>query len=47
MDAGEVAVEYDDVVGVKVDLGGGGVAVVGDVDGDPLVTQPFRNGVRQ
>ena len=45
VDAGEVAVEDDDVVGVDVELRDGFVAVVGDVDGDPLVAQSFRDPV--
>ena len=47
VDAWEVAVEHDDVVGVEVDFAGGVEAVVGDVDGDPLVAQPFGDCVRQ
>ena len=42
VDAGEVAIEEDDVVRVDVDLRGGFVAVVCDVDGDPLIAQSFR-----
>ncbi len=45
VDAGEVAVEENDVVGVDVDLRGGFVAVVGDVDGDALVAQSFGDPV--
>ena len=45
VDAGEVAVENDDVVGVEVDLRGGFEAVVGDVDGHALVAQSFGDPV--
>ena len=41
VDAREVAIEQDDVVGVEIDLRDRFVAVVGDVDRDPLVAQPF------
>ena len=46
VDAGEVAVEHDDVVGVDVELCSGLVAVVGDVDGDSLVAQALGDPVR-
>jgi hypothetical protein len=39
MQAGEVSVEDDDVVGVDVRLDGPLEAVVGDVDSEPLVAQ--------
>jgi hypothetical protein len=39
VDAGQVAVEHDDVVGGEVELGRGGQAVVRDVDGHPAVAQ--------
>jgi len=43
----EVAVKDDDVVGVEVEFAGGVEAVVGDVDGDALVAQPFGDVVGQ
>ncbi len=45
VDAGEVAVEDDDLVWVDVELRRGFVAVVGDIRGDPLVAEPFGNPV--
>ncbi len=45
MDSGEIAIEYDHVVGVQVELGGGFVAVVGDIDRDALVTEPLGDAV--
>ena len=45
VDAGEVAVQDDDVVGVEVELRGGVEAVVGDVDGHALVAQAFGDRV--
>ena len=47
MQAGEVAVEHDDVVGVEVEFGGAGESVVGDVDGHALVAQPLGDQVRE
>ena len=45
VDARKVAVEEDHVVGVEIDLRNGLVAVVGDVDGHPLVAQAFGDPV--
>jgi hypothetical protein len=45
--AGEIAVEHDYVVGVEVELGCAGEAVVGDVDRDPLVAQALGDHVRE
>src|SRR6202034_1801644 len=47
VDAGQVAVEHDDLVGVGVEFGGGVDSVVGDVDGETLVAQPFGHVVGQ
>ena len=45
VDAGEVAVEDYDVVGIDVELRGRFLAVVGDVDGDPFVLQSLDERV--
>ena len=45
VNAWEVTVQKDDLVGVEVHLCDRFVAVVGDVDGDPLVAQSFRDPV--
>jgi hypothetical protein len=37
VDAGQVAVEHDDLVGVGVEFGGAVEAVVGDVNGEAFV----------
>src|SRR5712691_9418845 len=47
VDAGQVAVQDEHVVGVQVQLGGGVGAVVGDVGGDALVTQALGDVVGQ
>ena len=45
VDAGQVAVEHDDVVAVELQLGGGVEPVVGDVDGHALVSQALGDVV--
>jgi hypothetical protein len=45
VDAGQVAVEKDDVVGVEVELGRGLQPVAGDVDGHALVPQTLGHPV--
>jgi hypothetical protein len=45
MDAGKVSVKQDDVEGVDVDLGDRLLGVVGDVDGNRLIAQPFGDPV--
>jgi hypothetical protein len=45
--AGEVAVEHDDVVGVEAEAGGAGEPVVGDVDGHALIAQAFGDQIRE
>ena len=47
MQAGEVAVEHDYVVGVEVEPGGAGEPVVGDVDGHALVAEALADQVRE
>lgn len=43
--AGDVAVEDDDLVRAEVELGGRLPPVVGDVDGHALVAEPFGDAV--
>ncbi|MCX4697606.1 hypothetical protein [Streptomyces sp. NBC_01373] len=45
MDAGQIAVEYDDVVAVDLDALQGGRPVEGQVDRHPLPAQPGGDGL--
>jgi hypothetical protein len=45
--AGKIAVQDDDVVGVDVDLGCGVYTVVGDIDSESLISEPFSDVVGQ
>ena len=47
VDPGQVPVQYDDVVAVDVQLGGGVEPGVGDVDGHALVSQALGDVVGQ
>jgi hypothetical protein len=47
VDAGQVSVQYDDVVAVDVQLGGGVEPGVGDVDGHALVSEALGDVVGQ
>ena len=47
MDAGQVAVQDEHVVGVQVQLDGGVRAIVGDIGGDALITQALGDVIGQ
>jgi hypothetical protein len=45
VDARQIPIEHDDVIGVNPDPLGRGVAVIGNVDRESLAPQPLRDRV--